>query len=141
MTSRMTMRTMTGNPLTFALPIHAKEAGKLDTEKPSVNTSAMPRAIDIVPNVAIKGLIPRLVTSTPFTTPITAPRISPQNMANGIGMPLSSSIATTVEDSAMTDPTDRSNPPEASKIAMPMTMIAVGAIPTATARKLEKLKK
>jgi hypothetical protein len=58
-----------------------------------------------------------------------------------MGMPERSNMATTVEESAITEPTDKSNPPEANRIAIPITMIAFGAMPTITARKFGKLKK
>ena len=43
----------------------------------------------------------------------------------GIEYPESISIATTVEDKAITEPTERSKPPDANKIAIPITMMAV----------------
>ena len=140
-TSSKVKRTITGKPPKLALPIHAKEGGRLETENPSVSTSAIPRAIDMVPRVAIKGLIPRLVTKTPLAMPTIPPKIKPQKIAIGIGIPVNKSIATTVDDKAITEPTERSKPPDANNIAIPMTIIAVGVMPTATARKLEKLKK
>ena len=138
--TKVTM-TITGKSPKLAFPIQANEDGRLDTENPSVKTSAIPLAIDIVPSVAIKGFIPKLVTNTPLAIPITPPIIRPQRTAINIGIPVNNNIATTVEDKAITDPTERSKPPEANNIAMPITMMAVGVMPTATARKFEKLKK
>jgi len=133
--------TNAGIPAKLALPIHANSAGKLEIENPSVSTSAIPRAMDIVPRVATNGLIPRAVTSRPLTRPATAPTSKPNPTAAGIERPPKRSIATMVDDKAITDPTDRSKPPDASSMAIPITMIAIGVIPTDTARKLAMEKK
>ena len=71
-----------------------------------------------------------------MTNPAHVPTRSAASTATGIDHPASSSIATTVLAKAMTDPTERSKPPEASRIAMPMTMIALGVMPMVIALKL-----
>tara|TARA_B100001059_G_C17822447_1_gene579139 strand:- start:954 stop:1325 length:372 start_codon:yes stop_codon:yes gene_type:complete len=118
-------------------PIQPKLAGRLESEKPSVRTNAKPRAIDIVPRVAISGLMLKAVTKQPLERPINAPSKMLMKTETGIEYPESISIATTVEDKAITEPTERSNPPDANKIAIPITMMAVGAIPTEMALKFE----
>jgi len=97
--------------------------------------------MDIVPSVATRGLIPRAVTSSPLTSPATPPTNRPTATAAGIDSPSKSSIATTVDDKAITDPTDKSKPPDANNIDIPITMMAIGVMPTDTARKFAMEKK
>ena len=61
---------------TLPVAIHRKPSSKPDTGRPSVNTSAAPRATLIMPSVAMNGGRPPKLTSTPLSNPQAMPTAS-----------------------------------------------------------------
>ena len=79
--------------------------------RPPVIRKVTPRNSTIVPSVAMNGLTSSRVTISPLTSPTSAPTATPA--ATPATMPASSiAIAVTQPDSATTDPTLRSKPPQ-----------------------------
>ena len=63
---------------------HRKPSSKPDTGRPSVNTSAVPRATLIIPSVAMNGGRPPMLTINPLSSPQPVPTaIAPGMAMNG----------------------------------------------------------
>ena len=96
------------------------------TGRPPVTRNVAPLNMTMVPSVAIKGFTSSFVTISPFSSPTAAPIATPATMPGTI--PYSSiTIAEIQPDSAATDPTDRSKPPQTMTYVMPMAMTVITA--------------
>ena len=101
-------------------PIQPKLAGGWKAK--SLLLGLMQPRAQTIAQVAISGLMLKAVTKQPQERPINAPSKMLMKTETGIEYPESISIATTVEDKAITEPTERPTP-DANKIAIPITMM------------------
>src|SRR3954471_814014 len=81
---------------------------------------ARPRATPIVPSVTMNGTTLSRVTSVPLIVPAHRPVAAPAIAAIDGVHPFRNASAVITEDSAMTDPTDRSMPPATITNVMPI---------------------
>ena len=90
----------------------------IGTTFPDVQMNATPRKRYSVPSVAMNGAMRTYVTSSPLTRPSTAPMTSARPMAAPMVV-CGSTVATAIDATAMTPPTDRSSSPAVMSSVMP----------------------
>src|SRR5436190_8517779 len=97
-----------GTPATRPVAIDRNGPSNPEIGRPSVNISAAPRAMLIIPSVMMNGgRRPRVITS-PLTNPQPAPTTRAAATAAAGGQPALSAAARTTPASATSDPTDKS---------------------------------
>ena len=116
-------------------------ASKPETGRPSVNSSAAPRAMLIVPSVTMNGGRPPQLINAPFPRPQTPPASSASVSASAIGWPPCSELPSTTPASATIDPTERSIPPERITNVMPTATIALMLVCSTTLTRFETVRK
>ena len=98
-----------------------------------VTCSAMPRAINIMPSVAMNGGSRSRVTAMPLAKPHAVPARMPASMPSQTGKPPAfTARAAVTPASARTDPTDRSMPPVMMTQVAPMPRMAIEVTWSAT---------
>jgi hypothetical protein len=118
-----------------------KPRPKPEIGRPSASMSAPPRAMLIMPSVAMNGGSRPKVTRRPLARPHTRPTISPMPIPTGTGSPAASERPSAMPASASTDPTDRSMPPETMTNVMPTATIALIAVCSSTFRRFDTVRK
>ena len=114
---------------------------KRPSGRPPVPRRQAPRAITITASDTMKWCSPTRVTKKPMKAPIPAQaRIDIAEAVHGSTPFRNSSPAITMA-SAVTDPTERSMPPEISRIVIPTTTIPSTANAMAMARMLTQVRK
>ena len=94
-------------------------------------TNAMPRRIHIDPSVMMNGCTRSPTTSTPLSAPAASPTATQTRNASStaltppMGAAARSARPMVTPDSAYTEPTDRSMPPEMMTMVAPTAMIAM----------------
>ena len=102
---------------------------------------AMPWMKIIMPNVTTNGCDGLQAASVPLTAPIPTPTAMPASTASGIGMPSRMSNAATTAVRLISDPTDRSIPPDTISMVMPQATIASTLDCSNTLRRLPTVRK
>ena len=120
-------RIITGTPSSVPLPMKFSFPEKPEIARPSAMYSAPPRAMDIMPSVAINAGRFTRVTSRPLTRPHTPPVSTQPASAAPSGTPLLSMAPSRMPANATTEPTDRSMPPVMTTIIMPIARIPLTA--------------
>ena len=113
-------------------PSQANPAGSSGIDRPSESRNASPLAIIIIPSVTMNGGSRNSVISTPLRDPAAAHRLVPTSAASTIAAgpacappPQSrSSRAVLTDDSATSDPTERSIPPVTITSVIPIAISA-----------------
>ena len=119
---------MTGAGMKPTLPVASERKPGVEARdgRPSVNSSAAPRAMLIMPSVTMNGGRPPQLTSAPLQQAAAdADRERPATSATGSGWPPCSAAPSTTPDSATIEPTDRSMPPERITNVMPTATMAL----------------
>jgi hypothetical protein len=86
---------------------------------------ASPRMKIIMASVVMKGLMRTRAIMMPFPKPTSIPQAMAASTAANQGCPLFSTRAAATPVRVTTEPTDRSNPPETSRMVMPTEMTAM----------------
>src|SRR5215471_12925947 len=84
----------------------------------------------------MKGGIRNVAIAAPLARPQRVPVAMAAAMPSATGAPLTIAIAPATPDSAMTDPTERSIPPDTITIVMPIAMMVMTAVWRATPARL-----
>ena len=92
--------------------------------RPPVKAMAMPWMKIIMPSVTTNGWEGLHAARVPLTAPIPKPTAMPPRTATGMGMPSRMSSAATTAVRLISEPTDRSIPPDTIKRVMPQATMA-----------------
>ena len=95
---------------------------------PPEKISAKPRAIPIIPNVAINGGTFSLVIKIPFANPRIAPKPRVTRIVRKRFPVAAKTIPPTTAEQANTEPTERSIPPEIITKVSPTAIIPMTAV-------------
>src|SRR5712691_4659516 len=131
------MTTGAGTPSSRPVESCRKPASNPEIGRPAVKTRAPPRAMLIMPRVAMKAGRRPLVISMPFTRPQVPPTAMPAAMAAPVGQPARNAAASTTPASASSEPTERSMPPERITKVIPTAITALMLVCSATLSRLE----
>src|SRR6185295_9066125 len=130
-----------GTPRIRAVESWRNAAPNPEIGRPEVKTRAAPRAMLIMPRVAMNAGRRPFVMRRPFTSPLAPPTPSPARMAAGTGQPPCSAQASTTPESASSEPTDRSIPPERITNVIPRAMTALMLVCSITLSRFETERK
>ncbi|GHU81520.1 hypothetical protein FACS189468_4340 [Spirochaetia bacterium] len=132
-----------GIPKITPFPRKLNEGGTFlnDCGDPRVTTIASPRAIDIVPKVQIIGEILVLLITIPFINPNIRLTANATRQAVKIFIPAIYNTPVIAPDTPSTAPTERSIPPDASTIVIPIAIIPSAQRPIIVGRILLHVKK
>src|SRR5439155_9134876 len=135
--------TITGNGTrsTSVSAMERKVSEKPEMGRPCVNRSAAPRAMLIMPSVAMNGGRRPIEIKTPLPIPHTRPTDNPIVNASGIDRPAARLLAITTPENARTEPTDRSIPAVIITNVIPAATTAIIEVCSAILSRFETVRK
>src|SRR5438093_6721582 len=130
-----------GTRSTSVVAMERNVSEKPEMGRPCVNRSAAPRAMLIMPSVAMNGGRRPIEIKTPLPIPHASPTSNPIVNASGIDRPAARLLAITAPENANTEPTDRSIPAVIITNVIPAATTAIIEVCSAILSRFETVRK